>query len=77
MKNERLGKWKVFSNFINEEKMYIVGRILDTSQPEHGGNIEYAPGFEYVDDKLYADAYAECLNLCHPTTPQEGDSIAD
>ena len=33
-------KWKVSSQYIGGEKMYIALRVLDTSQPQHGGNVE-------------------------------------
>lgn len=33
-------KWKVSSQYIDGEKMYIALRVLDTSQPQHGGNVE-------------------------------------
>ena len=35
------GEWKVMSQYIGSEKMYIVGRQLDESKPLHGGNVEY------------------------------------
>ena len=33
-------KWKVSSQYIGGEKMYIALRVLDLSQPQHGGNVE-------------------------------------
>ena len=43
-KAERAGKmkskWKVSSQYIGGEKMYIALRVLDVSQPQHGGNVE-------------------------------------
>lgn len=33
-------EWKVSSQYIGGEKMYVAMRILDTSQPQHGGNVE-------------------------------------
>lgn len=33
-------KWKVSSQYIDGEKMYIALRVLDTSLPQHGGNVE-------------------------------------
>jgi len=42
--------FKVFSNVINDEKMYIVGRIKDDSQPVHSGNVEYVGGYEHDRD---------------------------
>ena len=39
------GKWVAYSNVIGDKKMYIAGRILDTSKPLHGGNIEHNGGY--------------------------------
>lgn len=33
-------EWKVSSQYIGSEKMYVAMRILDISQPQHGGNVE-------------------------------------
>lgn len=33
-------EWKVSNQYIGGEKMFIALRILDTSQPQHGGNVE-------------------------------------
>lgn len=33
-------EWKVSSQYIGGEKMYIALRICDISQPQHGGNVE-------------------------------------
>ncbi len=33
-------EWKVSSQYIGGEKMYIALRVLDASQPQHGGNVE-------------------------------------
>ena len=54
------GKWRVFSQMIGSEKMYIVGRQLDESKPLHGGNVEYHGG--YTDIKEEAQAGADYLN---------------
>ena len=54
------GKWRVYSNFINGYKFYIVGRLLDDSKPLHGGNVEYHGG--YTDNRLEAEAGADFLN---------------
>lgn len=54
------GKWKVFSNYINGFKHYIVGRQLDESKPLHGGNVEYHGG--YTTNKEEAQAGADFLN---------------
>lgn len=31
------GKWKPYCQFFGDTKVYIAGRILDMSQPLHGG----------------------------------------
>ena len=54
------GKWKVMSQYIGSEKMYIVGRQLDESKPLHSGNVEYHGG--YTDNKAEAQAGADFLN---------------
>lgn len=38
-------EWKVSSQYIGGEKMYAAMRILDTSQPMHGGNVEINGGY--------------------------------
>lgn len=53
-------EWKVFSQMIGSEKMYIVGRQLDESKPLHGGNVAYHGG--YTDIKEEAQAGADYLN---------------
>ena len=55
------GNWKVYS--ISGKTMYTVGRIKDTTKAMHSGNIEYAPDFNYTDDKLYAEDCAYELNV--------------
>ena len=56
------GKWKVFSQMIEDEKNYIVGRIKDDTQPVHSGNIEYLSGHGYTTDKEYCERMAKALN---------------
>lgn len=55
-----VGKWKVFSQMIEDEKNYIVGRIKDDTQPVHSGNVEYHGGYTDIKEKAQADA--EYLN---------------
>ncbi len=47
-------KWKVSSQYIGGEKMYIALRVLDTSLPQHGGNVEtsgeYSSNHDAVQD---------------------------
>lgn len=52
-------EWKVSSQYIGGEKMYIAMRVLDTSQPQHGGNVETRGNYstdldsvQYLVDKL-------------------------
>lgn len=54
------GKWKVSSNCIDGERMYIVYRLRDTSAVDHSGNREYAG--EYTYNKAAALLQAEALN---------------
>lgn len=53
-------KWKVYSNFINGEKHYIVGRRLSLDEPLHSGNVEYSGG--YTTDRAEAENLADKLN---------------
>lgn len=34
-------EWRISSNFINDEKMYIAYRLLDENKVDHSGNREY------------------------------------
>lgn len=45
-------KWKVSSQYIGGEKMYIAMRILDPMQPQHGGNVETSGGYTTDRDKV-------------------------
>jgi hypothetical protein len=42
--------------------MYMVARLKDTAKPAHGGNVEYAPDFNYTVDELFARDCAHQLN---------------
>lgn len=33
-------EWKVSSQYIGGKKMYIALRVLDTTRPQHSGNVE-------------------------------------
>ncbi len=57
-----VGKWKVFSQMIEDEKNYIVGRIKDDTQPVHSGNIEYLAGHGFTTDREYCERMAKALN---------------
>ena len=56
----KTGKWKVFSNYIAGEMMYIVGRRLNMDEPLHSGNIEYFGG--YTTNENEADRICRELN---------------
>jgi hypothetical protein len=54
--------WRVFSQVIEDRRVYIAGRLRDPTQPLHGGNVEYSG--EYMIDrdaveKLVADLNAQ------------------
>lgn len=49
------GKWEVFSNHFSGRMVYRVGRIIDTNEPLHGGNVEY-----YSDENTF-DTWTENL----------------
>ena len=54
------GKWEVYTQWVMT-KRYRVGRIIDTSQPLHSGNIEYATSFFVEEAK--AEEVCELKNL--------------
>ena len=54
------GVWKVFSNDIGDQRMYIVGRVRDTAKTVHSGNMEYHGG--YTTDREEALRVAQELN---------------
>ncbi|MDI6720399.1 MAG: hypothetical protein QMD46_12385 [Methanomicrobiales archaeon] len=43
------GPWRVLSQVIGDQRMYIAGRQLDPAKPLHGGNVEYSG--EYTTDR--------------------------
>lgn len=59
-------KWKVSSQYIGGEKMYIALRVLDTSQPQHGGNVETKG--KYSTDR---DAVQDLVNRLNGGTENE------
>ena len=54
------GKWVAFQNWIAGERFWRVGRVIDTDQPVHSGNIEYAG--EYIRDEEACRDMARKLN---------------
>ena len=53
-------EWRVSSNIIGGDKMYIAYRLRDVSEVDHSGNREYYG--EYTADKDFAIALAAELN---------------
>lgn len=53
-------KWEVSNQYIGGEKMYIALRVLDTSQPKHGGNVETKG--EYSTDRDSVKNLVDKLN---------------
>lgn len=52
--------WRVFSQVIEDRRIYIAGRLRDPTQPLHGGNVEYAG--EYMTDRDAVEARVAELN---------------
>jgi hypothetical protein len=52
--------WRVFSQVIDDRRMYIAGRLRNPTQPLHGGNVEYSG--EYMTDRDTVEARVAELN---------------
>ncbi len=52
--------WRVFSQVIEDRRIYIAGRLRDPTQPLHGGNVEYSGG--YTADRDVGEARGAELN---------------
>ena len=52
--------WRVFSQVIDDRRIYIAGRLRDPAQPLHGGNVEYSG--EYTTDRDAVEARVAELN---------------
>ena len=52
--------WRVFSQVIEDRRIYIAGRLRDPTQPLHGGNVEYSG--EYTTDRDAVEAQVAELN---------------
>ncbi len=52
--------WRVFSQVIDDRRMYIAGRLRNPTQPLHGGNVEYSG--EYMTDRDAVEARVAELN---------------
>lgn len=58
------GKYQIFTSFIGK-KVYRVGRLIDPSEPLHGGNVIYAKdenGNPFIRDITLAEAICFELN---------------
>ena len=51
--------WSVYTNYVNGEPLYSIGRKRFENQPLHSGNIEKA-----FDGQYFTDRY-EALNRCN------------
>lgn len=58
--NKIKSEWRVSSNSINGETMYIAYRLLDVNEVDHSGNREHHGG--YVFGKAQAERAAKLLN---------------
>lgn len=52
--------WRVFSQVIEDRRVYIAGRQRDPTQPLHGGNVEYSGG--YLEDREAVEKLVAELN---------------
>lgn len=52
--------WRVLSQVIGDRRLYIAGRQRDSTQPLHGGNVEYSGG--YLEDRDAVEALVAELN---------------
>lgn len=66
-----VGKWKVFSQMIEDEKNYIVGRVKDDTKPVHSGNVEYLAGHGYTTDREYCERMTLETNLAQLRSANE------
>lgn len=56
------GNWQVINQMLGSQRMYIVGRAIDPSEPLHGGNVEYAPDSRFTTDREEAEKLAKEMN---------------
>ena len=66
-------EWKVSSQYIGSERMYIAMRILDTSQPQHGGNVETRGEYSTARDAV--QALVDMLNVSEKTQIRKEDAV--
>lgn len=55
-----MSKWRVMSNYVDGEKVFVVARQLDENKPLHSGNVEYFGN--YSTDKETCQQIADLLN---------------
>lgn len=60
MKENKLGRWAVTSQFLGDTKKYAVYRLRDTSAVDHSGNREHAT--DYMVSREEAQAIADLMN---------------
>lgn len=54
--------WHVYSNYVNGEALYSIGRKRFENQPLHSGNIEKACDGKYFTDRNEAERLRDELN---------------
>lgn len=54
--------WHVYSNYVNGEALYSIGRKRFENQPLHSGNIEKAYDGKYFTDRSEAEQLRDELN---------------
>lgn len=55
------GKWKVFSQTIDNKKVYQIGRVKNTNRPLNGGNVEFFSD-ELHEDREWCEEQVKKLN---------------
>lgn len=53
-------QWRVLSQVLGDQRVYIAGRQLDPTVPMHGGNVEYSGG--YTTDRDAVETRVADLN---------------
>lgn len=57
--------WSVYTNYVNGDPLYSIGRKRFENQPLHSGNIEKAYDGKYFSNK------EEALRLCNELNEQQ------
>ena len=58
-------RWEPYNQVINNQKMYIAGRVKDSSNILHSGNIEYTGNYSTDIDAV--------TKLCNELNTNEGE----